>query len=430
VGRRIVFESQGADVRLDADVLASVQTALVQAVRNAVAHGIEPPGTRRAAGKPPAGQITVEVQRRGRRVAFRCTDDGQGIDLEAVRRAAERKGIKATGNAASLVDLLLQGGISTSAAVTEVSGRGIGMDIVRETVARLGGTVTVETNPGKGTIFELIVPLTLASAEALLVDAAGATVAIPFDAVRHALRISSRDIYRTALGDEMIYDGHAIPFTRLAPLLGQTGTDFGNAGEVSAIIVTGRDEVAAIGVDRLRGTANVVFRSLPELAPADAIVAGASLDAEGNPQLVLDPVALVEAASRQHVAAPVAPQKQKPILIVDDSLTTRMLEQSILESAGYDVEMATSAEEGLERARAREYSLFLVDVEMPGMDGFSFIERIRSEPALSAIPAILVTSRNAPEDRRRGAEAGAQGYVVKTEFNQAELLSRIRQLSA
>jgi len=174
-------------------------------------------------------------------------------------------------------------------------------------------------------------------------------------------------------------------------------------------------------------------RPLPDGMSASPIVAGASLDAEGNPQLVLDPDGLVAAAlrapTREEAGKRDAAPQRLPVLVVDDSLTTRMLEQSILESAGYEVDVALSGEEALACVTGKSYALLLVDVEMPGMDGFTFIERIRAEPALRHIPAILVTSRAAPEDRRRGREVGAQGYIVKGAFDQAELLTMIRSLT-
>jgi two-component system chemotaxis sensor kinase CheA len=171
-----------------------------------------------------------------------------------------------------------------------------------------------------------------------------------------------------------------------------------------------------------------VVRPLPGSTPSDPIVAGASLDAEGHPQLLLDPDGLVEHICRVGSAPHATPVPRAPILVIDDSLTTRMLEQSILESAGYEVDLATSGEDALERARKRRYSLFLVDVEMPGMDGFTFIEHARGDPILRDIPAVMVTSRGSPEDRQRGLNVGAQAYIVKGEFDQTELLDQIRLL--
>jgi two-component system chemotaxis sensor kinase CheA len=214
------------------------------------------------------------------------------------------------------------------------------------------------------------------------------------------------------------------------------GTRWSAARDWTAIIVAAGAGLAAIGVDRLLGIGRMVVRPLPDRMTASPIVAGASLDAEGNPQLVLDPDGLVAAALGTPSAARGerderdAPSRPRQILVVDDSLTTRMLEQSILESAGYDVDVALSGEEALECLSRNPYALMLVDVEMPGMDGFTLIERIRAEPSLRHIPAILVTSRDAAEDRRRGSEVGAQGYIVKSAFDQAELLTMIRSLTS
>jgi two-component system chemotaxis sensor kinase CheA len=186
-----------------------------------------------------------------------------------------------------------------------------------------------------------------------------------------------------------------------------------------------------LGADRVLGTCELVVRPLPAHVHADPTVLGAALDAEGQPGLVLDPAGLVEVASRATARAEEAPRPPRsPILVVDDSLTTRMLEQSILESAGYEVELAVSAEDALERCRRRRFGLLVVDVEMPGMDGYEFVKTTRADAAFAAIPAILVTSRGAPEDRQRGLDAGASAYIVKGEFDQKRLLATIEELLA
>jgi two-component system chemotaxis sensor kinase CheA len=499
-GRQARFQGCGGGVRLDAGVLGSVQGALVQLVRNAVAPGIEPAAHRLAAGKPAAGLVTLDVQRQGRRVVFTCSDDGAGVDLDAVRQAAQRRGGPLPPGQAvpaghgtpgigdpALLQLLLRGGLSTAGTVTELAGRGIGLDVVRDTVERLGGEVLLHTEAGRGTTVQLVVPLTIASVEVLQVEAAGTVWALPLEAVLCTLRHEPHALARTAQGDSLVHDGQALPFVTLARALGRAGTSAARAaaragtavilrggdgsegraagrsqgtagppqgsltpsgggpgaawpwgpfqagphplgGSADVLIGRGAVSLAAIGVDRLLGTAAVVMRPLPELAPADPVVAGASLDAQGQPQLVLDAHALVQLARR--AGAPPAPAEtpRAPVLVVDDSLTTRMLEQSILESAGYTVHAAVSAEDGLERAQRQRYALFLVDVEMPGMDGFTFVERTRADPVLRNVPAILVTSRSSPEDRRRGQQVGAQGYIVKSEFAQAEFLQRVHDL--
>lgn len=430
LGKQVIFFGVGGGIRLDAYVLSTIQRALVQIVRNAVAHGVESEAERRAAGKPAAGRITVAVARRGRQIVFECRDDGRGLDLEAVRRVVIERGLPRVQadrmEAGDLLQTLLRGGISTAASVTATAGRGVGLDVVREAVEKLSGAVNVQSQPGAGTAFELVAPLSLASVEVLMVEVGEAVVTIPFEAVRRSLLVQAGDITHTAAGATIIHEQAAIPFIPLPKVL--HGINSAPGRSWSAVVLEGASGLVAVGANRLLGAAKVVMRPLPEMAPASAVVAGASLDSEGNPQLMLDPDGLAARARQGEGPGLAASTAPLPILIVDDSLTTRMLEQSILESAGYEVDLATSGEEGLEFARRRTYALFLVDVEMPGIDGFTFVERVRADPVLQATPAILVTSRNAPEDFQRGRDAGAQGYIVKSQFDQSELLSLIRRL--
>ncbi|MGH9142295.1 MAG: hybrid sensor histidine kinase/response regulator [Vicinamibacterales bacterium] len=432
LSKRVVFEGRGGDVRLDAHVLAIAQGALLQLVRNAVAHGVEPAAERTAAGKTPAGRVILDVLRRGQRVVFSCRDDGRGIDLEAVRRLAHLKGLAPGATEAlrpeDVVDLLLKGGLSTSRTVTDVSGRGVGLDVVREAAERLGGEVTVRTDPREGTTVELIVPITLASFPGLLVDALGVTAILPLDAVRETLRLAPEAVIQTAQGQFIVHDGQNTPLRSLALALVHDPSPARTPGPSTVVVVAGRTASAAFSVDRILGIATVVLRPLPDLAPAAPFVVGASIDPEGSPQLVLDPDALVSAVDGMRSGVRDSEMSRPAVLVIDDSLTTRMLEQSILESAGYVVDLAVSGEDALKKAREVSYALFLVDVEMPGMDGFTFVEHVRAEPALRDIPSILVTSRSAPDDQRRGAEVGAQAYMIKGDFDQGVLLEHIRRL--
>jgi two-component system chemotaxis sensor kinase CheA len=426
VGRRVVFEGRGGEIRLDGHVLAAVQSALVQAVRNAVAHGIEPEAERLASGKPAEGRVAVALARRGARVAFTCRDDGRGVDLEAVRQAIARSGRGALPPDAGddeLLRRLLAGGVTTSRAVTDAAGRGLGLDVVRDVTARLRGEAALRSEPGRGTELELEVPVSLSTLEALIVETGGVTAAIPVAAVRETASVARSTGARASVP----YRGEALPVVPLAPLLAGVGSGKAQPERVAVIVSAGSGR-AALGVERVLRCETVVVRPLPALAAADAIVSGLAMDPDGTPWLVLDPHHLVEGARRAPRAGAAAPAPPRPILVVDDSLTTRMLEQSILESAGYQVELATSGEEALEKARARRYSLFLVDVEMPGMDGFALLEHMSADPDLHTIPSLLVTSRQAPEDRARGLRAGARAYIVKSEFDQAELLETIRSL--
>jgi two-component system chemotaxis sensor kinase CheA len=434
LGKRVDFEATGGEIRLDATVLASLRDALMHVVRNAVAHGVEAEAERFAAGKSPSGQVRLDVERRGSRVAFVCRDDGRGVDVEAVRKAAIARGLVSASEATSLpadtvVALLRTGGLTTSGDVTELSGRGIGLDVVRATTSRLKGEMSIRSEPGRSTTVEVQVPVSIASLQGLVVEAAGALAAIPLDAVRQTLRLSESDVARSADSDSILHEGNVLPFLPLDRALRRSDSPSRSRRIWSAVVVQAGNRSVAIGVDKLLGTSNVVMRSLSGAVEADPVVSGASLDADGNPQLVLDPSGLVAAAERGRgaVAGEEAPGRA-PVLVIDDSLTTRMLEQSILESAGYEVDLAVSAEDALTKARDRRYSLFIVDVEMPGMDGFEFVAQTRSDSVLRDIPAILVTSRNAVEDRRRGEQVGARAYIVKSEFEQGQLLHTIRTL--
>lgn len=429
LSKRVAFQAEDGDLRLDAHVLSVIQPALVQIVRNAVAHGIENDADRKAKGKTAQGRVAIMIEQHGGNIVFVCQDDGRGVNFEALRRAAIRRGLPETQavglDSQGLTQLLLKGGVSTSESVTPIAGRGVGLDIVREAISRLGGTVAFHSDQS-GTRFELTVPTSLVSLDAIVLGAGELTVAIPLKAVRSSVRLAPDQISWGQSSASVMRDGVAYSFLPLtAALLGEPAS---RDRIWQGLLVADSTGSVVVGADRLVGTARLVIRPLPHAAQANEIVSGSWFDGEGDPQLVLDPSGLVAAARRIAVDGSAESSQACPVLIVDDSLTSRMLEQSILESAGFDVDTASSAEEGLEVAHRRRYALFLVDVEMPGMTGFDFVERVRADPGLRDIPAIMITSRSSPDDFARGKEVGAQGYMVKSEFDQVQLLSLIRSL--
>jgi two-component system, chemotaxis family, sensor kinase CheA len=432
--KRVEFCASGGENRLDAHVLGALRDALAHVVRNAVAHGIETEAERRAAGKPAQGRIELRVQRRANRVVFSCHDDGRGIDVEQVRRAALAQGLISPAQALALgreaaIELLLRGGVTTMRTVTQMSGRGVGLDVVRETVARLKGEVTATTETGHGTTVSIAAPVSLESLTVLEVDAGGAAVSIPLDAVVGSLRIGQRDLARSPAGDALVYDGQTVPFVPLVRLLRPGAGPLSQPRFWTVVVLQAESRLVALGVDHLRGRVNVVLRPLPRLAGRIDLLAGASFDSAGNPQPVIDPAGVVRGVLGQ-VGAGVesAVPRKLPILVIDDSLTTRMLEQSILQTAGYEVDLAVSGEEGLQKSRQRRYAIFVVDVEMPGIDGFEFIAQVQADPQLREVPCILVTSRASAEDRRRGEQAGARAYMIKSEFDEGQLLKTISSL--
>ncbi len=416
--KQVAFRARGTETRVDADVLVALRGALVHAVQNAVAHGIEHTGT-----------VELSIERRAHRVVFSVTDDGGGFDLAEIRRIAVERGRIDAATARSLqlketIELLYRGGLSTSRSVSPVSGRGVGLDAIRAAVEHVKGELEVKSGPG-GTTISMIVPISLSSLPALSVEASGSTVLIPLDAVRHALLVREEDVTRSPEGARTRVGGEIVPLISLSRALGRAAA--APSAVHTAVVIESGGRRAALEVDRLGAIENVLVRSLPPQVLAKPIVAGAVLDAHGVPQLLLAPPVLTEAPLESDPPA-VEPEKPAEVLVIDDSLTTRMLEQSILETAGYRVDLAVSGEDALVKAAQKAYRLFIVDVEMPGMDGFEFITRVKQDPALRKIPAILVTSRADAEDRRRGNAAGAQAYMVKSDFDQRALLETIRRL--
>lgn len=426
LGRRVGFAVSGGDTRLDGLVLSGVREALLHVVTNAVTHGLESEPERVAVGKPAVGQVGLQVERRGDRIAFTCRDDGRGIDPEAVRAVAIERRVLSPQDAERLpaedvIQLIFKGGVTTRGAVSALSGRGVGLDVVRTIADRLKGEVRALSRPGHGTTIELVVPLTLTSVSALMLEAGGRTVSLPLEAVTGAVRVQASQLVGSGGTPRVVVGDRELPFVSLARLLGAPEP----VRAWSAVVVrTGSGELV-VGAEHLRGRAELVVSPLPALLGPLPLFSGASLDGEGHPVPMLDPRGLTP----QAVLTPEPVRERRPLLVIDDSLTTRMLEQTILQSAGYEVDLAASAEEGLAKARQRPYGLFLVDVEMPGMDGFGFLETIRADRQLQDVPAVLITSRHAPADQRRGAEAGARAYIVKSEFDQERFLEIVRGLA-
>jgi len=433
LGKRVSLEVEGEDVRLDGHVLAAVRQALLHVVRNAVDHGLEGPAERLALGKPEQGRLSVRVERRGARVRFSCEDDGRGVDLGRVRQTAVERGLVTVEEAEvleeqALLELLFRAGFSTAPAVTDVSGRGVGLDVLRETARQLKGEASATSRPGLGTRFTLEVPVSLISQEVLEAEAGGQRLLLPLDVLSATVRLPGEALTWTGARATFVHEGQAVPFLPLVTALGRTEAERARPWSV-AVLGRGEEQVA-VGLDRMHGIRRVVVKPLPPSIPALPLVAGASFDAQGEPVLVLDAVGLAHRV-RQGSALPVAPSttRRRSILVIDDSVTTRMLEQSILESAGYEVKLAASGEEGMEQALKSPPSLFIVDVEMPGMNGLEFTRRLRATPSLATRPVIMVSSLGTEEARRRGKEVGVSAYIVKGEFDQQGFLDTVARLS-
>ena len=425
LGKTIRFEATGGDVRLDRRVLPVVNDALLHLVRNAVDHGIETAATRDTLNKPSEGCLKISVQRRGNRVAFGCEDDGGGIDPNEIRRLAASRGLYPEAEAAQLDDaaalrLLFRAGFSTRDTVTDLSGRGVGLDVVSTAASTLHGDTTISSIVGVGTRIEVVVPVSLTTATVVVLRVEDASVLLPIDSVSNVVRTSVSSITSSPRGEVLLHENDFLPVLRLGKALGLGNTQHLATSQVAALVLSVGEERFAIVADAAQGTTEVVVRPLPWSAGNPLGVAGAALDVEGVTRLVLDPRGLLAVLQRHagiapEPALPSYVRRHLPILVVDDSLTTRMLEQSILQTAGFEVDVATSAEEGLGMARAREYGLFVVDVEMPGMNGFEFTTLTRNDARLKNVSVILVTSLCSEADKT----SRSRGWCIRVRGQRA-----------
>ncbi|HKA67016.1 MAG TPA: response regulator, partial [Solirubrobacterales bacterium] len=434
LGKEVKWEVRGEDSEIDRGVLDKLVDPLLHLVRNAVVHGVETPAERIAAGKPSLAVIRLHAGQLGSEMVIAISDDGAGIDVTEVRAAAERRGIDVGGlDEAASLNLIFRAGVSTAEVLTEESGRGVGLDVVIEALAHVRGRVEVSTELGAGSEFRIIVPITLTIVPCLIMAAAGQSFAVPMSAVIRVLKPDLATLPASGRRHALV-DGRGMAVSDLAAVL---GLPEGGAGPSVVLGTTGATH--GFRVESLVGQRDVVVRGLGGLIPRMDCVAGASVEPDGSILFVLDVPALLQLArASQPAAAPSAAPATGPrppaavarasLLVVDDALTVRELQRAILERAGYLVRTANDGLEALALLAEQRADLVLTDVEMPNLDGFELTARIRGEPRLANIPVLLITSRSSEEDRRRGLEAGADGYIVKSEFDEGRLLSAVSGL--
>lgn len=433
VGKPARLVVTGEEVEADRVVVEALREPLLHLVRNAVDHGLELPAERAAAGKPAEGTIGVAVTLRGDRLRVAISDDGRGLDLAALRRALEQRGRPVPADAAALQRAIFDDGLSTRERATTLSGRGVGLGIVRVSVERVGGTVEVTSAAGQGTTFILEVPLSIATLRALTVLVDGALLAIPSAFVARVDRIEARRIARVDGRAVLTTGGPPTPVTTLAALLGPPFSEPPVEDMLQIVTVEAGGQRLALVVDELRDERELVLRPLEHAGPAaTALTVGTALLGDGEVVLVLGVAVLMgDGSSHVSIAAPAADRfdpSSRRILVVDDSITSRTLEQSVLTAAGYDVVTAVDGLEGWRVVERGDVALVISDVEMPHLDGVELCMRIRANQRTASLPVILVTSLDRPEQRARGLEAGADAYVTKSGFDQDILLDTVRQL--
>ena len=436
-GKEVEVDVRGLETEADRTVLQRLKDPILHIARNAVSHGVETPRERVAAGKRAAATVRFETSVVGRRLILRLEDDGRGLNPEAIARRAVERGLLTEEEAASappdrLLNLIFEPGFSTADTTTELAGRGMGLAIARQEVTRLQGTLTVSERPGGGTAVTIEVPLSLLSQRLVFIAVEDDILALPGADVARVLRVPAEELFTDLATPTVRLDGEDVPVASLAGLLGYDAATPDGARKLALAVVRAGGRRLALLVDDLLGTRDGVVAAADEVGIDPARFLGTVLLDDGSPALVLNVAGLTPQAGQ--VLPPLAraeetPRRRAHILVVDDSITTRTLEKSILEAHGYRVTLCVDGREAVERlAEGGDVDLIISDVEMPRMDGFALLQAVKGNPRTSDLPVILVTSRASDEDRERGLDLGADAYIVKTRFDQNELLAGIRRL--
>ncbi len=441
-GKEIDLQIEGADCEVDRHVLEAMKDPLTHLLRNAVDHGIEPPEERIAAGKQRAGNIHLRAGQKGNTIVLEVSDDGAGINLEMIRRAAVDRRLVTEQESASIsdqetIDLIFLSGFSTSSEVTDLSGRGVGLDVVRQNLEKLQGLIEVDSAPGLGSTFTLILPLTLTTNRVLLVAVGGQLVAVPTTSVQRILRVGITDMGsvegRPAISD----DGRILELISLGQALGMDLPEMPMEPEqmISVIILGAAEKRIAFRVDELRGTQEVVMKTIGRQLRRVRGVSGATILGSGQVVMILNVADLIKLPHVRPEAPAALQVKRKEIirrrvLVVDDSITTRTMEKNILENAGYHVLVAADGEEAWGIVQSEELDAIVADIHMPHMDGFVLTEKVKGDERYRELPVVLVTALDSHQDKIRGLESGADAYITKQTFDQTHLLETIERLIA
>jgi len=435
--KKIELKIEGEDTLIDKRVLEEIYDPLIHILRNAVDHGIEMPEERVALGKPETGTIIISAKQEGDRIIVKVSDDGRGIDPELIKRIALKKGLITEAEAKTISDreaiyLIFKPGFSSKATTTETSGRGIGMDVVKLHIEeKLKGHVEIETEKGKGTTFILTLPLTLAVVRCLLIKTAGMLFAVPTSNVQETLIFGDDDIVISGGERQLKLRDEFLPFVKLADVLGMQGIYEGNL----ALVVNMAGKTIAYEVEEILDEIPVVIKPIDEAINKSRLFAGATILGSGEIVLILNMAELVRSTNvtsfidSKGIKAVGKTSGRKPrILVVEDSLTTRELEISLLRAAGYEVEGARDGYEAFNLLKQKRYHLVLTDIQMPRMNGYEFIRRVKRDAKLKNIPMVVVSSRSSKKDIEVGLNAGADAYITKSDFERDRLLSLIARL--
>ncbi|MFA6233645.1 MAG: response regulator, partial [Bacteroidota bacterium] len=440
LGKDIRFQITGEEIRIDKRILEALKDPLLHLLRNSIDHGIEDATTRARNQKPITGSILLQIRTApDNRIEVTLEDDGRGIDVAQVKRKAVSEGLLTEDKALKLDDkdaleLVYLSGITTSSIITDVSGRGVGLNVVRENILSLGGEIDIETEPGQRTLFRISLPLSLSNARGVLVRSQGKLYVVPLQFVERGISVHRENISYLDGKAVIDYHGRTVAMRRLEEVLhGYNSAKKDERTHAIVLLLRLSSNMLAIEVDEILWEQDVVIKSLPAPISHVRTIAGATLLSNGELVLVLQVADLFDAA--RGVSAPLRGEQQQlkeqsvqRLLVVDDSITSRVLLHDILVSSGFEVKTAVDGIDALTHLRAEHFDLIVSDVEMPRMNGFELTEAVRKDEKMHEMPLILVTGLESQEDRERGFDVGANAYINKSSFDQSNLIDVISRL--
>lgn len=443
LGKQVRFEIEGKETPVDRDILERLEAPLNHILRNACDHGLETPEDRQAAGKDPTGNLVLAARHSSGMLVIEIRDDGRGIDAEKLRGKIVEKQFATAEMVAQMsedevLEFLFLPGFSTAGKVTEISGRGVGLDVVLTLMQQIGGQARIKTAVGKGTSFHLQVPITRSVIRALLAEIDGEPYAFPLSRIARTLRMDYKDLKMVENRQYFELEGQNVGLAPARSALGFTGAINTTTPDLDIVVVNDRNQLYGVEVDRLIGEADLVVRPLDKRLGKVPGVSSASMTESGEPILILDVEDLIASIDKlltggarlesRRGQATVEKSDRKKILVVDDSITVRETERQLLENAGYAVEVAVDGADGWNAVRLGEFDLVVSDIDMPRMNGYEFVSKIRADNRLENLPVIVVSYKDREEDRIKGLEAGADYYLTKSSFQDDTFIQAVRDL--
>ncbi len=440
LGKEVDFVIEGAATSVDRDILEKLEAPLNHLIRNAVDHGIEMPDERLASGKDIKGTIKVVAGHRAGMLFIEIRDDGKGLDPERIRAKVIEKGLAparmaAEMSRAELMEFLFLPGFSTAGKVTEISGRGVGLDVVHAMVQEVGGTVRADSDPGHGMSFSMQLPLTLSVIRTLLIEISGQPYALPLSRISRIASVFPEQLLLVEDRQYVSLDGSNVGLVPAAQILG-TSSFSSDAEMLKVVVISDRMNKYGLVIDDFLGEQDLVVRPLDHRLGKVPDINSVALMPDGSPVLILDAEDLVRSIDnllsggrlgKVGVESSEVSEVQK-ILVVDDSLTVREVERKLLANHGYEVDTAVDGQDGYNAVLAGDYDLIITDVDMPRMNGLELTSKLKSDPDLKSIPVMMVSYKDRKEDKLRGLEVGADYYLTKSSFHDETLLSAVEDL--